>query len=254
MMKQPILASLASLTLLGLIANAGASILGSAQSYAVLGGSTVTNTGSSVLWGDLGVFPGTAITGFGPVDGGPGTVNGTIHAGDSAALQAQSDLASAYSLIAGQVATQDLTGLDLGGMTLTPGVYRFSSSAGLTGALTLDAQGDPNARFDFQIGSTLISASNASVHFINGGSGGNTYWQVGSSATLGTGTSFAGHILASDSITLTTGVSITDGNALARTGAVTLDSNMIKTEAVPEPVTILMLATGLIALRRRHQK
>jgi len=254
MMKNPPLFSVASFALMGLYAPARASILGTAGSFAVLGGSTVTNTGSTVLWGDLGVSPGSAITGFGPVDSGPGIVNGVVHASDGAALQAQADLTSAYNAIAGETPTQDLTGQNLGGLTLTQGVYRFASSAGLTGALTLDAQGDPNARFDFLIGSTLISASNSSVHFINAGGGANVYWQVGSSATLGTGTAFAGHVMANASITLTTGASILDGNALARNGAVTLDSNAITAAPVPEPVSGLIVLAGLVAGRRRRAK
>ena len=130
-------------------------------------------------------------------------------------------------MAAGLAPTQNLTGQNLGGLTLTPGVYSFSSSAQLTGTLTLDAQGDPNALFVFQIGSTLTTASNSSVVFINGGQGNNTFWQVGSSATLGTGTAFTGNILALASITLTTGANIRCGRALARNGAVTQDHNNI---------------------------
>jgi hypothetical protein len=195
--------------------------LGSAQSFAVLGGSTVTNTGSSTINGDLGVSPGSAVTGF-----PPGLVSGTIHAADAVSLAAQNSVTTAYNSLASQTCTQDLTGLDLGGQTLTPGVYCFSSSAQLTGALTLNAQGNGNAVFIFQIVSTLTTASSSSVVLINGGSLCNVFWQVGSSATLGTATSFAGNILALTSITLTTGASVT-GRTLARTGAVTLDTNTV---------------------------
>jgi len=196
--------------------------LGTAQSYAVLAGSTVTNTGPSVIVGDLGVSPGSAVTGF-----PPGLVSGgAIHAADAAALSAQSALTTAYNSAAGQSCTLDLTGQDLGGQVLTPGVYCFSSSAQLTGALTLNAQGNPNALFIFKIGSTLTTASNSSVLVINGGSSCNVFWQVGSSATLGTTTAFAGNILALTSITLTTGANVS-GRILARNGAVTLDSNSI---------------------------
>lgn len=195
--------------------------LGTASSFAVLGGSTVTSTGLSVLTGDLGVSPGTAITGF-----GPGVVTGTIHAGDAVAAQAQSDLTTAYNAFAGQACNTDLTGQDLGGQTLSPGVYCFSSSAQLTGTLVLDARGDRNAVFIFKIASTLTTATNSSVVMINGGRLCNVYWQIGSSATLGTGTAFVGTILAYASITLTTGVSLS-GRALARTGAVTMDTDTV---------------------------
>ena len=200
--------------------------LGSAQSFAVLGGSTVTNTGPTVVTGDLGVSPGAAVTGF-----PPGLVMaGTIHAADALALSAQNSTTTAYNNLAGQPCTQVLTGQNLGGLTLTPGVYCFSASAQLTGILTLNAQGNPNAVFIFQIGTTLTTASNSSVVLINGGSLCNVFWQVGSSATLGTGTLFAGNILALTSITLTTGASVR-GRALARNGAVTLDSNVVTAAA-----------------------
>ena len=196
-------------------------VLGAASSFAVLGGSTVTSTGLTTVTGDLGVSPGTTITGF-----GPGIVTGTIHAGDAVAAQAQSDLTTAYNALAGLPCNTDLTGQDLGGKTLAPGVYCFSSSAQLTGNLVLDAQGNANAVFVFQIGSTITTATNSSVAMINGGRACNVFWQVGSSATLGTGTVFAGNILAYASITLTTGVALS-GRALARTGAVTMDTNAI---------------------------
>jgi hypothetical protein len=197
--------------------------LGSAAAFAVLGGSTVTNTGSSVVTGDLGVSPGLAITGF-----PPGLVSGATHAGDATAAQAQSDVGIAYAALAGDACSVDLTGQDLGGLTLTPGVYCFASSAQLTGTLTLDAQGDPDAAFVFQIGSTLTTASNAAVALVNGATSCNVFWQSGSSVTLGTGTAFVGNILALASITLTTGANV-EGRALARTGAVTLDQNVVTT-------------------------
>ncbi len=227
-----------------MVSAATAPSLGTAQSFAVLGGSTVTNTGpTTISGGDLGVSPGLAITGF-----PPGIVNppGATHAGDANALQAQSDVTIAYNNLAGQPCTSDLTGQDLGGLTLTPGVYCFSSSAQLTGTLTLDAQGNAGAVFIFKIGSTLTTASNSSVRVINSGSACNVYWQIGSSATLGTNTAFAGNLLASASITLNTGATLT-GRALARAGAVTLDSNTISsagcTAPTPAPTATVPAAT-----------
>ena len=198
--------------------------LGTAASFSVLGGQTVTNTGPSILSGDLGVSPGTAITGFPP---GLLTPPGSTHAGDAVAGQAQSDVGITYGVLAGEPCASDLTGADLGGQTLTPGVYCFSSAALLTGTLVLDAQFDANAVFIFQIVSKLTSASGASIRLINGANPCNVYWQVGSSATIGTSTSFSGNILALTSIALQSGASL-DGRALARNGAVTLDNNLIR--------------------------
>ena len=196
--------------------------LQTAQSFAVLAGQTVTNTGPSVIVGDLGVDPGTAVTGF-----PPGAVSGgAIHSHDAVALQAQSDVTTAYNDLAGRACDHALTGQDLGGLTLTSGVYCFTSSAQLTGALTLDAQGNDAAVFIFQIASTLTTASNSTVQMINGGKNCNVYWQVGSSATIGTTTTFVGNILALTSIALQTGANVA-GRALARNGAVTLDTNHV---------------------------
>lgn len=206
--------------LVGLHEQARADILGTARSFAVLGGSAVTNTGPSIVSGNLGVWPGSAVTGFPPGV----VVGGTIHITDAVAMQAQNDVTTAYNALAGMASTQTLTGQDLGGLTLVPGVYFFASSAQLTGTLTLDTQGNPDALFVFQIGTTLTTASNSSVITINGNNDCHVYWQVGSSATLGTGTNFQGNILALASITLTTGANIVDGRALARNGAVTLDT------------------------------
>jgi hypothetical protein len=204
--------------------------LGTAGSFAVLGGSTVTNTGATTVNGDLGVSPGTAVTGF-----PPGTVvGGSIHAADALAGQAQSDVTTAYNNLAGQPCTATLTGQDLGGMSLTPGVYCFATSAQLTGALTLNAQGNAGAVFVFKIGSTLTTAPGSSVLMINGGSPCNLFWQIGTSATIGTTTAFQGNILALASITLNNGASVS-GRALARNGAVTMDTNTITAAACGVP-------------------
>jgi len=215
---------LGGLALPQLVVNAAIAptVLGTAQSFLVLGGSTVTNTGPTTLnGGNLGVSPGSAITGFPP---GIVVAPGTIHVADAVAVQAKSDATTAYNTLASQTRTATLTGQDLGGKTLHQGVYFFATSAQLTGQLILDAQGDPNAVFVFQIGSTLTTASNSSVLVINGASPCNVYWQVGSSATVGVATLFVGNILALVSITLNSGATIS-GRALARKGAVTLDTN-----------------------------
>ncbi len=204
--------------------------LGTAEPFAVLAGSAVTNTGPTVVNGDLGLSPGTAVTGF-----PPGTVNGSQHVTDAVALQAQTDLTTAYNNAAGQAPTGTVSA-DLGGQRLAPGVYRSASSLGLTGALTLDAQGNANAVFIFQAGSTLTTASASSVNLVNGAQACNVFWQVGSSATLGTASNFRGSILALTSITVTTGATV-DGRVLARNAAVTLDTNTITRSrcATPTP-------------------
>jgi outer membrane autotransporter protein len=217
-----IAATLALSTALG--GEAEAQILGTAADFGVLAGSTVTNTGSSVIQGNVGVSPGSAIVGFPP---GIVVAPGTIHAGDAVAAQAQADLTTAYNTLMAMPTQVTLTGQNLGGLTLGPAVYSFATSAQLTGLLTLNGQGNSAAQFVFKIGSTLTTASNSAVLLINGANGNNVYWAVGSSATLGTNTVFAGNIVALTSITLNTGATITCGRALARNGAVTLDSNTI---------------------------
>jgi hypothetical protein len=252
--------------------------LGTAGSYGALAGSAVTNTGNTVISGDLGVSPGSAITGFSTVDGGPGLFTGALNRANAASAQARADLTKAYIGLAALSFTANLSGTDLGGLTLTPGVYRFSSSAQLTGMLTLDAQGNSNARFVFQIGSKFTSASNSSVKIINispdaeCGPDNGVFWQVGSSATIGSNSAFAGNILALTSVALNTGASIDYGRALARNGAVTLDNNRIDardadggfcaTKAphispVPEPSTYGLAAAGVLmvaAWRRRGNR
>ncbi|MEO7933488.1 MAG: autotransporter domain-containing protein [Chthoniobacterales bacterium] len=220
-------------------AQAVAPDLGAASSFAVLGGSTVTNTGVTNITGDLGVSPGSAVTGF-----PPGVVTGTIYANVAPAIQAHADTITAYNTLTGETANTILTGQDLGGLTLTPGTYFFATSAQLTGTLTLDPQGDPNAKFHFQIGSTLTTASASSVIVSGGGSLADIFWQVGSSAILGSSTAFEGNILAQTSITLNTGAGIVAGRALAIDGAVTLDTNNISFLVPPNFGTFWKGANG----------
>jgi uncharacterized repeat protein (TIGR01451 family) len=195
--------------------------LGTAANFAVLAGSTVTNTGPTTINGDLGLSPGTSVTGF-----PPGRLNGTLHVADSVAVQAQTDLTAAYNNAAARPVTATVP-VELGGTTLTAGVYHSAAGTfGITGTLTLDAQGDPNAVFIFQAASTLITAAASNVTLINGAQASNVFWVVGSSATLGTNSTLRGTVMALASITVTTGTSI-DGRALARNGAVTLDTNTV---------------------------
>lgn len=193
--------------------------LGTAAAYSVLGGTTVTNTGPTTLAGELGVNPGSAITGF-----PPGIAAGAIHRGDAQALQAESDLTTAYNDAAGRAATSSVAG-DLVGKTLTPGVYKSSGPLAVSGALTLNGQGNPNSVFIFQVASTLTTASASHIVLTNSAQACNVYWQVASSATLGTASTFKGNILALTSITATTGTTI-QGRALARNGQVSLDTNV----------------------------
>ncbi len=217
--------------------------LGSAETFAVLGASTVTNTGITQIRGNLGVSPGTAVVGF-----PPGLMEvGTIHAGDAVAAQAQADLTTAYNRAVALPCGTNMTGVDLGGLTLSPGVYCFDSSAGLTGALVLDFGGNPNASFIFQIGSTLTTASSSTVTLANCTGHCSINWQVGSSATLGTYSKFSGNILAKASITITTGVTIC-GRALAETGAVTMDTDIVFFMGTLTPPATAMVTVTQIAV------
>jgi hypothetical protein len=213
--------------------------LGAADTFAVLGASTVTNTGATVVTGDLGVSPGTAVTGF-----GPGVVlNGSIHMNDTLAMQAHADAATAYAQLAGETLTTDLSGQNLGSMILTPGVYHFNTAAQLTGTLILDTQGDPNATFHFQIGTTLTTDPGSMITFLNGSST-NIFWQVGTSATIGVNSVLYGNVLVDQSITVNSGATVI-GRLIAINAAVTLDTDTITVPAVPEPGTWF---AGVLAL------
>ena len=218
--------------------------LGTAGSFAVLAGSTVTNTGDTMIDGNLGVSPGTAVTGF-----GPGLVtDGAIYSGLPAATAAESDLLAGYNFAASEACPggNNLTGTDLGGLTLTPGVYCFSSTAAMTGTLTLNGLGDPNAVFLFQVLSALTVAGYSSVNLENGAEGANVFWEVGSNATLGTDAALQGDILAYGSISLNTGASLACGSALAMNGAVTLDSNNVSACSAPEPGSGWLLGASVL--------
>jgi len=218
--------------------------LGSAGNFAVLAGSTVTSTGGTTVAGDLGVWAGSAVTGFAGIPpGGPGTVSGTIHAGDAVAQTAHGDLTAAYNDAAGRTLAQiDVANADIGGRKLAPGLYKSSGTLSITGNVALDAQGDPNAVFIFQIASSFNTAAGSQVILRNGATAANIYWQVGTSATLGTATIFKGIILADQSISFATGATL-DGRALARIGAVTLDANTITiSNAIIAPVILVSAA------------
>lgn len=187
--------------------------------FAVLAGTTVTNTGATTIAGDLGVSPGTTVT-------GAPTVTGATHAGNATALAAQTDLTTAYNDAAGRTTGAISLSGDLTGLTLAPGLYTSTSSLAITGAMTLTALGNTNAVFIIQMASTLTTGAGSQVILTGGAQASNIIWQVGSSATLGTNSVFKGNILANTSITANTGASV-DGRLLARTGAVTLDTNVV---------------------------
>ena len=198
--------------------------LDAAENVTILGGSTVTNAGNTTISGNLALSPGVSVTGF-----PPGTITGgSIHINDALATQSHADVFTAYTNLTGETATSNLSGTVLGGalpMTLTPGVYRFNTSAQLDGQLILNTQGDPNAVFHFLIGTTLTTATGSSVSFLNGSSV-NVFWAVGTSATLGVNSVLQGNLLATTSVTVNSQVQV-NGRVLAIDGAVTMDANTI---------------------------
>lgn len=213
--------------------------LGDAAAFALLGASTITNTGSSVVTGNLALYPGSSVVGF-----PPGVLHGTEYVASGIAAAAQSSAQAAYDCL-GALRPDSTLGADIGGTTVTAGIYTFASTAAITGNLILDGGGNSNAVFVFIVPAAMTTASSSNVTLINSAQAGNVYWIVGTSATLGTTSHMVGNIIANASITLNTGATLT-GRALALTAAVTLDSNTISTVACsinPCPTTTTTTTT-----------
>ena len=240
--------SAAALIVLGLLAisrsSAAAEVisLGAAENVTIFAGSTVSNSGPTIVVGNLALGPGLSVTGFPPGK----VIGGSIHINDALATKAHADASAAYAQLVGETLTSDLSGQNLGGMILTPGVYHFGSAAQLTGILILDTGGDPNAAFHFQIGTTLTTAIGSAITLLNGNSI-NIFWQVGTSATIGAGSGFYGNILADQSLTIDNGA-VVNGRAMAINGAVTLDHGRIIGFGVPEPSSWAMITIGAALL------
>lgn len=195
--------------------------LAGVSNFTVIAGASVTNTGGTVITGDLGLSPGTSIGGF-----PPGILNGTLHINTGITNQAKLDLTTAFNDAAGRTAVDMVTlSGNIGGLTLTPGLYKSTSSLAISsGDVTFDALGDANAVFIIQIASTLTTTSGRKVILAGGAQAKNIYWQVASSASFGTTSVMKGTIMALESITFDTGATL-EGRALARTGSVTMDAN-----------------------------
>lgn len=211
--------------------------LGTADGFAVLAGAGITNTGATTITGDIGTFPTTTVT-----DAGALTISGVNHGGDAVTQGAKTDLTTAYNNAAGQASDAAIVA-DLAGSTLVSGVYTAATTMGLTGTVTLDGAGNADAVFIFQAGTSLTTGAGSRVLLTNGAQACNVFWQLGSSATIGTGTAFVGTIMASTSITLTTGATL-QGRALASTGAVTMDSNVITRSTCATPITAYAANVG----------
>jgi type VI secretion system secreted protein VgrG len=209
-------------------------LLGRAQAFGILASTSITNAGATAETGDVGISPGATITGF-----PPGTITGTLHAGDAAAAGARTDALTAAAALAALAPTQNLSGINLGGQTLNAGVYKFDAAAVLTGTLTLDAQNDPGAVFVIQVGTALTVTAAAVVALANSAQPQNVFWQVGTTAGIGAGAAFQGALLANQAVTLGNAASATDANLFSLLAGVTLDDNEVTVPPVPEGIEAL---------------
>jgi hypothetical protein len=249
------LAFLAATAVIGTFATpVEAQSFGSAQNFAILAGTSISSTGATVINGDVGISPGIALTGF-----PPGIINGIVHKGDAVAAQAQADTSSLYSSLIARAYTQDLTGQNLGGRALTPGTYHFGAAADLNGTLTLDAGGDPNAVFVFQIGSSFTAETGSKVLLFSGTSMSHVFFAAGSSITLADESQVSGTIQAVG--TITAGSSTVDGRLFSNSGTVILNDTTITLvqagpASAPEPqsMAVLVLGLGTLATSRLRRR